>query len=342
MKAAIYNPYLDSLGGGERYTISFAQALSKLGYEIKCQWADESIRTKIEDRFGFKIPYIHFVRDIKRGDGYDICFWISDGSIPVLKARKNLLHFQIPFNKVGGRSLMNKMKLFRINKVVCNSYFTKKFIDTEFGVDSVVIYPPVDVERIKQKRKENLIIYAGRFSQLTQAKNQHILIEIFKRFYDSGYRNWKLILAGGTEVGSTEYIKKIKKMGESYPVSVVEKPSYKDLLELYAKAKIFWSAAGFGVNEKKEPGKVEHFGITLVEAMSARCIPFVYNAGGYKEIVQDAKSGFLWDKKSDLLRKTRLVIKDPILSKKISKNARKSSLKYSYQNFEKEVHALLD
>ena len=182
MKAAFFNPYLDTLGGGERYTISFAKVLTDNEYVVDVQWKDTSIKEKLEERFGINLERVNFVKDIKRGDGYDVCFWVSDGSIPILRARKNFLHFQFPFKDVNGRSLINKMKLIRINKIICNSYFTKSFIDQEYGVDSTVIYPPVDVGKIRPKRKENIILSVGRFSQLTQAKSQHILLEVFKLF----------------------------------------------------------------------------------------------------------------------------------------------------------------
>ena len=38
MKAAIYNPYLDSLGGGERYAMAVAQVLVKKGYQTDVYW----------------------------------------------------------------------------------------------------------------------------------------------------------------------------------------------------------------------------------------------------------------------------------------------------------------
>ncbi len=274
MRAAIYNPYLDTFGGGERYSMAFAQSLAKKGYRVNVHWRNSSIKKKLEDRFGIELDNVYFVKDIKRGDGYDICFWVSDGSIPLLRARKNILHFQIPFKNIGGRTLLNRMKLFRINSIVCNSKFTKKYIDKEFGVKSIVIYPPVDVEKLKPKRKENLIISIGRFSQLTQAKRQDILIRAFKKIYDFGFRDWKLILAGGVEVGVTDYVKNLRGKAKGYPIEIIESPSWKAIRKMYGKAKIFWSASGYGIDEKKEPKRVEHFGITVVEAMAGGAVPF--------------------------------------------------------------------
>lgn len=341
MRAAIYNPYLDTLGGGERYTLAFTRVLMNAGFLVNVQWRDPDIKRRFEERFGANLKSVKIVKDIKRGDGYDICFWLSDGSIPLLRARKNFLHFQFPFRDVNGKSLINKMKLIRINKVICNSYFTKSFIDQEYGVQSIVIYPPVDVGKIKPKRKENIILYVGRFSQLEQAKNQHILVEVFKRLVSSGIKNWKLILAGGKEVGAYEYLKKLKKSIKNYTILILENPKFDELIDLYGKAKIFWSAAGFGVNEKKEPKKVEHFGISIVEAMAGGCVPLVFSAGGPREIIEDEETGYFWKKQGDLLKKTKLLIQNNKLLGNLSKNARLASFVYEYERFEAEVSEII-
>ena len=341
MRAAIFNPYLDTLGGGERYSLAVAIALSGAGYRVDVQWRSPSIKKRLEERFGIDLGEINIVKDVKRGDGYDVCFWVSDGSVPTLLARKNFLHFQVPFHGVNGKTLLNKMKLWRIRKIIVNSNFTKGVIDKEFGSDSVVIYPPVSVEKIKPKKKENVILFVGRFSELKQAKNQDVLVKAFRRLYDSGYREWRLILAGGAEVGGKEYLRRIKKMSEGYPVEIIESPSFKEIVALYGRAKIFWSAVGSGVKEEKEPEKVEHFGITLVEAMAAGVAPVVYWAGGYKETIKDGKNGFLWKDTRSFLKITKKLIEDKSNLLSISRQAKEDSERYGYERFNKEFLALL-
>ena len=341
MKAAIYNPYLDTLGGGERYTMGVARALVAKDFRVDVEWKNASIKEKLEKRFGIDLSNVNFIENVNRGDGYDVCFWVSDGSIPILRARKNLLHFQFPFKDVNGKTLLNKMKFFRINKIICNSHFTKRFIDKEYGVKSIVIYPPVDVKEFRPRRKEDLIFSVGRFSQLEQAKRQDVLIKVFKKFFDSGYSDWELVLAGGTEVGVDDYVKKLRKLARDYPIRIIESPSFSQIKELYGKAKIFWMASGYGIEEKKSPKKVEHFGITTVEAMAAGAVPIIFAAGGHKEIIADGENGFLWKDTNSLLKSTKRVIEEKGLVKKLSTKAKIDSRVYEYERFEKEIWDIL-
>ena len=45
-------------------------------------------------------------------------------------------------------------------------------------------------------------------------------------------------------------------------------------------------AAGFGVDADEFPERLEHFGITPIEAASFGCIPVVYGQGGPREVVR--------------------------------------------------------
>jgi glycosyltransferase involved in cell wall biosynthesis len=340
MKAAIYEPYLDTLGGGERYVLAFAETLVKHGWQVDVEWKDLTIKEKFKERFATDLNGINFIPDIKKGSGYDLCFWVSDGSIPLLHSRKNILLFQLPFHEVDGRTLFNKMKLFRINHILCYSKFVKGIIDKEYGIESKVIAPPIETLKIKPKRKEDVIAYVGRFSKLTQFKGQEILIKAFKRF-EKDYPDWKLVLAGGTEVGGSDYIGKLKKDSQGHNIEIIESPDFEALLEIYGKAKIFWCAAGFGFNEKINPEKFEHFGMTTVEAMAAGAVPLVFNGGGQKEIVEDGKSGFLWSEPSELLNKTKKLIVAKRNMRLISQNARQRSSFFSYERFEKEILSII-
>jgi len=340
MKAAIFNPYLDTLGGGERYTVGAIQAFRHEGYRVELEWKEQAIIGKLEKRFGVSLENTKVVESVNRGDGYDACFWISDGSIPTLRSRNNILHFQVPFKNVNGRTLMNRMKFFRIKHVVCNSNFTKEVIDNEFGVSTKVVYPPVSVGDFKSKRKQNVVCYVGRFSELAQKKRQDVLIEVFKKFYLNN-NNWKLVLAGGTEVGKGKIIESLKKAAEGFPVEVVESPSYSEVKELMGISKMFWSASGFEVDEERNPREVEHFGITVVEAMAAKAVPLISEKGGHREIVKNAESGYLWKTKEELLNLALKLSDDPSLLAEVAKTAHSESKRFSNEEFDKHFTSLI-
>lgn len=340
MKAAIYNPYLDTLGGGERYTAGVIQALLNAKYKVEIQWKDVSIVPKLEERFGLKLDGIKVVESINRGDGYDVCFWVSDGSIPTLRSRNNILHFQVPFTKANGKTLINRMKLFRVKHVIVNSEFTKGFIDSEYGVKSKVIYPPVSIDEFKPRRKQNIICYIGRFSSLTQKKRQDVLIDVFKEFYKSS-KDWKMVIAGGVEVGNDGMVKDLKERSQGYPIEIVESPSFSKVKDILGISKLFWSASGYGVNEMESPSKVEHFGITVVEAMAAKAVPLIVNKGGFKEIVNNNESGYLWDKKRELVDKSLELARDFSLLSRVSREAHEQSKKFSIKKFEESFQKIL-
>lgn len=335
MKAGFFDPYLDTIGGGERYVLTLAEYLSQKNWQVDLFWNEPQLKEKLIlrlnlnlDRINFKpVPQNIFAK-WKASQSYDLFFWLSDGSVSSLFAKKNILHFQVPFHDVGGRSFLNQLKLKKIDHIVCNSNFTKGFIDQEFQVSSKVIYPPVDVKNFKPGKKENIILSVGRFSQLLQAKRQDVLIQVFKKMIDQGLSGWRLVLVGATDVGGKDYFNQLKRQAEGCPIEFWENPEFKTLQTLYGKAKIFWSASGFGVNEKEKPEKVEHFGITIVEAMATGCIPMAVGKGGPKEILEDGKTGFLWQSEEGLVEQTLRLAKDPAVIKRLAQKVIKSSQRF--------------
>ncbi|QQS38656.1 glycosyltransferase family 4 protein [Candidatus Woesebacteria bacterium] len=345
MKAAIFSPYLDTLGGGERYTISFAKCLQEMGWDVYIESSDKLILTKIQKRLGINTTKLKVVPSINRGNGYDLCFWLSDGSIPTLYARKNILHFQRPFYGTDGKSLINRMKFFRINKVLVNSNFTKKWIDNEYPQKSFVLYPPVDVRSFKSGKKVNTILSVGRFSLLEQSKRQDVLIDVFKTLFDE--RNsvlrkekWQLIVAGGSDVGRTHYVDDLIQKSKHYPITILENPPFVKIQSLFSQAKIYWTAAGYDVDENTKPEKVEHFGITVVEAMAAGCVPMALDAGGHREILNDS-NGILWSTKDGLKKQTQEIIDNPRQLNALKKKAVNDAIMYSYEEFCKHIKEIL-
>ena len=353
MKAGIFDPYLDTIGGGERYAMTVAEALLEKGWRVDIFWGNEEVKQKLIEKFSLEIERVNFVLYSPRTtnllsrkkieSSYDLLFYFSDGSVPFMFGKKNILHFQVPFKNVLKKSLKNTLKLKRIFAVVCNSYFTKKFVDKGLGIASKVIFPPVDVELLEPMTKKNVILSVGRFSQLLQGKRQDVLIDVFKEMInEKKIEDWKLILAGGSEIGSTEYLRELRQSSGGFPIEIVENPSFKELKKLYGEAKIFWTASGYGIDEEREPERVEHFGMSTVEAMAAGCVPIVMGKGGQKEIIENGKNGFLWQKKEELEKLTIEIIRNPAKLQKISRDAILRSKCFSKEVFYDGFYLLLN
>ena len=81
------------------------------------------------------------------------------------------------------------------------------------------------------------------------------------------------------------------------------------------------------------PEKCEHFGISIVEAMAAGCVPFVVANGGPPEFVIEGETGFQYSNVSELVAKTRALLGDPYLQGKISRSAARKAQCFSEETF---------
>lgn len=311
MKAGIFDPYLDTLGGGERYCLTLAEYLLREGWQVDLFWDGREITQIIKERMDINIERVNFVPEptnlinkLVLHRKYDLLFYVSDGSIPFMFGKKNLLHLQVPFSSGMERNYFSKLKLNKIKNIICNSIFTKQIVEERLGVKTQVVYPPVAIEKFYPGKKENLILSVGRFSRLLQEKKHDILIASFKKLFKTNLPNWRLTLVGGSDVGGKSYVEELKSLCRGYPIEVLENLPFRSLISLYARAKIFWAASGFSVDEKKYPEKVEHFGISVVEAMAAGAVPLIVKKGGFKEIVENGRSGFFWESQNELEKKT--------------------------------------
>jgi glycosyltransferase involved in cell wall biosynthesis len=270
---------------------------------------------------------------------YGLIFWVSDGSLPFLFSKNNLIHFQVPFKTIGGNTFINKIKTLFVHKFIYNSEFTAAVHETHLPKSkSFILYPPVDVESFKPGKKENIILSVARFDSPSHSKRQDVLIDAFK-ILNKNHPEYQLFLVGGSK-GESDTLDILKEKSASLPVKFIVNPDFDKLKALYAKSKYFWHAAGFGIDDSKEPEKVEHFGMTTVEAMAAGCIPIVLAKGGQKEIVSKG-SGVLFSDIDELAKQTESLIKNPELGENYAQSAIERSKKYSLESFFQKIASLI-
>ncbi len=351
-KALIFDPYLDTLGGGERYALTFALGLISNGYQVEFAWPVKSILDKAQSRFGLDFSGLNNSTEayslIKQGSlwqkflftrKYDLIFWISDGSIPFLFGKKNYVHFQVPFLRLGGTSFVNQIKSLFIDKFIYNSNFTKNILEKSLSKSKgLVLYPPIDTNSFESSQKENIILSVGRFDSPSHPKRQDILIEAFRKLSSSG-SSYRLILAGG-QIGDSPNLIKLKVQAKGLNIEFVVNPDFNLLKSLYKKSKFFWHAAGFGIDEEKEPEKVEHFGMTTVEAMAAGCIPIVISKGGQKEII-NPPAGFLCQDADEMAQQTLYLTSNNISYLDSKKQLTSQINKFSLESFYDQVKKII-
>lgn len=355
MKIGIYTPYLDSFGGGERYILTIAEILSNT-HDVDLFLDNHHLTLKPEElkedlgkHLNLNLSKINLIESpIGKGGNffrrlfflrkYDVIIYLTDGSIFYSTAKKNIIHFQVPFKNTSANSIWGKIKLSSWNLAMCNSKFTSNIIAREWPLKTTVVYPPVDVEKIKPLKKKNQILSVGRFASFTKSKKHEEMIQSFIQLIQENLiQNWSLHLAGSVE-GDKKYIEELKAIAKGYPVYFYPDYPFVDLIKKYGESSIYWHATGYG---EEDPTKMEHFGIATVEAMAGGCVPVVINKGGQPEIVENGKSGFLWDSLDELKAKTLQLINDPKLMESISKNAMLRSKIFSKEKFIEKVNQLL-
>jgi len=355
MKIGIFDPYLDTLSGGEKYMLSAASCLAK-EHEVSIFWNKDKeveIKQTAFKKLGIDLSSVKFYKNIfgknvsliyrfLESRKFDAILYLSDGSIPFVGTNL-FLHFQFPIEWVNGKSLKTRIKLFFVKKIFCNSNFTKNFIDKKLKVKSDVLYPPVELH-VMQMKKENAILHVGRFDvdfHESNYKKQDVMIDIFKKMVDAGLKNWKFKLVIGVKDKDEEKLNMLRAMSKGYRIELMINIPNKELWEQYSKSKIYWHATGYGEDLNKYPEKAEHFGISTVEAMGAGCVPVVFNAGGQKEIIEDNKNGYLCNNLEDFTLKTKDLIDDENLLNKIAANSVKRSEMFGKDRFCRELKTLI-
>lgn len=356
MRIGIYDPYLDDLGGGEKYMMTLALCLTGK-HEVTVFWDHKEDVMDLAKRFGMDVSRIKitpniftqktsFLKRFLSTRKYDAIVFLSDGSIPFVGSKKLFLHIQQPLPLYQSKSVLGSWKISRVTEFFSNSEYTKSFLQKNFTHLIRVLYPPVAISS-KNKIKKNIILHVGRFrvidalTKVGDFKKQGFMIDAFKEMVDHGLKNWEFELAVSVMEKDREAFETLRRKAEGYPIRFFINKTNNELWDIYSTAKIYWHASGFGEDLIKHPEYAEHFGISTVEAMGAGAVPVVINSGGQKEIVTNEKDGLLWNSKKELQEKTLQLTKDMALLKKLSYAAKKRAANFSKEQFCKAVNAMI-
>ncbi len=357
---ALYDPYLDVLGGGERHILSILKVLTDEGYEPTIFWERDFTKeisgklnlafTKplVFDKNIFSSSTNNLIQKMKTLSQHDILLYVTDGSYFFSPAKKTFIFSMVPDRKLYSMNFVNSLKTIN-SRFISNSQFTQRNL-SKWGLKSDYLYPYIEDElvnlNILSLRKEKIMLSVGRFFTHLHAKRQDKMIETFIRMKKDipEMKFYKLILAGGLKEEDKDYFGELQQLkGDDKSIILKPNVSHTELLELYKKSEIYWHFAGYDIDEEEHPEYTEHLGITPLEAQSAGCITFCYSAGGLKEIINDGENGYLFQSYDELKLKMEKYFRseeDTLMMKNNAKAYIKKT--FSYRVFAENVKKIID
>lgn len=231
--------------------------------------------------------------------------------------------------------------------VIYNSKYTAGWIEKKWKFKPHKhIYPPVDMAPVKDSAsvKENIILSVARFEEGGSKKQMemvHTFLKLNRRFPDL-MKGWRLVLAGGSgDPEQNAYLQTIKTLieknttnNQSANIELLVNCPGGTLKEMYRKASIFWHLCGL---DQTDPALVEHFGMTIVEAMQNSLTPMVFDGGGQREIVVQGESGYRVSSTAELMNAMLKVLRDKDHMNTLAQNAKKRSELFTRGVFEGNV-----
>ena len=322
----LFTPYHLVPGGGERYLLTVAAGLARtMNVTLATEHPYSRLRLlKLGQDLGVSLHGVAVatVDALAQLGPFDWSVALGNEALPprAALARRNVFICQFPFPTSTDWLGRHVGLMAGYERVVLYSPFVATHYQREaarFGVGSVavtvvapsaVLAPPASAgANIAPKRQQ--IVSVGRFFVGGHSKRHDFMIEAFKQLH-ARCPGTTLHLAGSlsAEPRHMAYYEKLVEQAEGLPVQFHVNASQETIAALYADSSIYWHAAGVGVDELAEPHRCEHFGISVVEAMSAGCVPLVFKLGGPASTVQHRVTGYVYASQNQLVDWTAQVL----------------------------------
>jgi len=354
MRILIVHPVMTFLGGGERLCCDTIRALQSDGHELtllSSNFEPEKLEkffgygqlfttvnlmlyesSDKRDQFGTPAHLFRHLRGqqkvLKRAKrlhylDYDLLFSTQDpGYVPNVN-RPVIQWGYFPktfsFSKSLPRTVRSlplrlhyRQQISRIGLVLAISNYSKMSLDREWKRPTRLLHPACNMVSATSKR--DLVVTVARaipakrlelFWEIARIRPEYEFVMLLTRDpYSSQYTN--------------DLIRQTPHNG-----TIVFDPK-KDLYHgILAQAKVYLHFM-----------KNEHFGITVVEAMSASCVAIVHDSGGPGEIVNDL-SGYRWERVEDIPDMV-----DRAMKMAPSEASRLRAQDFSYERFQIELSSL--
>ncbi len=277
---------------------------------------------------------------------FDVAVVVTNRIPPVSRAERSVMVVQFPGGRlVDGRApltALSQRERVRHNygSVIVYSNFVRRWLADAWGLDSLVISPPVDLGTYASGAKCNQILTVGRFFVGAHAKRHDALVKGFIELERTLPSDWRFIIAGGAmdDAETRRYVIDVARAAAGHRIDLMVNASAAELQALYRASKIYWHGTGFG-RRPDELEKAEHFGMTTVEAMSYGCVPVVYADGGQVEIVSH-ETGGLWKTLDELGAITSALAMDASRLQHLAGAAVRAAQAHDFDSFAAKILAI--
>lgn len=328
----VYSSVPFTFGGGEKYISEIIKFFMNLKYDIF--FFNNSKIGVIHSTFNsFSIDFeyikIYSPNEILTiNQKFDYFIEMSNYSVPrIINMIKNtdinqltykfIYHCQFPEdiksinNKTTSRTINNIYNV--VSYVIVNSEFTYKHLSLIYKDKIKILYPYCNIESNIHKMN-NLInrdnscmnfITVGRlfpYKKGTNCKNIDILLDIFNHFALMTDLNFKLHIICSIK-DKKFYNELLNQYKESITLNkIIFYPDCTDSIknELLIKSDYYIHNTGIRNTKDMFPMEEEHFGISVIEALSKKCIPIVADRGFPSYLVNNNVNGYKYDNKNEL------------------------------------------
>jgi len=357
MRSLVFDPHLDTLGGGERYAFAVARLLAQRGdVTIAGHRRPDAARLT---RLGFDAPGpIAAMSDAEftsMSRRVDAVVAVVTRLPPPTCADRSVLVVQFPFPGSPShhpRRWMARARLLAPYRGVVYSEYVP-WLARRWQMDADVVPPPVPAAAAGTSCPAAstghgepddgvgapigdgpMILSVGRFFATEHHKRHDALIEAFRSLHRRRPDlHAELVLVGGlsSDAASQRYLDSLRRQATGLPVALLPNAHPATLERLYRRASCLWHAAGLG-RPARHPERAEHFGMAVVEAMAHGVVPLVYDDGGLPEIVTDG-CGVRWRSVAELVEASVRLLDAPAHRAAVATQARTRAQRYSPEAF---------
>ncbi len=212
-------------------------------------------------------------------------------------------------------------RIRNVDEFLSVSEFTRNLIKARWGRESKTLYPPCPVESYVAtgNSRENLVITVGR---LSPEKRMHIFTNIARSLPEC-----RFVIIGSISAQGGRYYEWLKRDLPNN-VSIVLSPLRK-VKDILMRAKMYVHCA-----------ENEHFGITIVEAMAAGCVPIVHDSGGPREIVTE-EVGYRWRTTAEAAQQISGLLEDEEMRQQLAESASARARIFRPEVFESRLRKVL-